>query len=92
MILSTITVLAAGGVAAAPPEGSAVKAGTASVSLLILCLLAAWICVKTKGAQWPHIAIGIAIGVVGQASFIGTITWEIIDIIVGLLNKAGASF
>jgi hypothetical protein len=74
-----------------PPATSAATTGTATVSLLVLCAAAAWMMVKTKGAQWPHIGIGVAIGVVGSATFIGAITWSILDIVINVVNQIGSA-
>jgi hypothetical protein len=83
---------APGGVLPTPPAGSHATAGTASVSLLLLLALAAWICVKQKGAQWPHIGLGVAIGVVGAGTFVGAVTWNVLGILTQLLSQLGASF
>lgn len=99
MILATIhhlTLLAEatapGGVLPTPPAGTKANAGTASVSLILLLGLAAWICVKQKGAQWPHIGLGVCIGVVGAGTFIGAVTWNVLGIFTQLLSSLGASF
>jgi hypothetical protein len=85
---------APGGVVPKPPEGTNVAGGaaTASVSLLLLLGLAAWICVKTKGAQWPHIGLGILIGVVGAGTIVGQVAWNFIGIFTQMLTSLGASF
>jgi hypothetical protein len=86
------------GVLPAPPPGVSGLAGTAgtataSVSLLVLLALAAWICVKQKGAQWPHIALGVAIGVVGSGTFIiGGLTWAVLGVIVQVITQIGHTF
>ena len=100
MILSTVTHLAVlaqsapGGVVPKPPEGVNVAGGatTATVSMLLLLALAAWICVKTKGAQWPHIGLGILIGVVGAGTIVGQVAWNVLGIFTQLLTSLGASF
>lgn len=96
-ILATIAVLAQaapGGVVPKPPDGVDVAGGatTASVSLLLLLALAAWVCVKTKGAQWPHVGLGVLIGVVGASTFVGQVSWAVIGIFTQLLTSLGASF
>lgn len=100
MILSTVTHLAVlaqaapGGVVPKPPDGVNVAGGatTASVSMLLLLALAAWICVKQKGAQWPHIGLGILIGTLGAGTIVGQVSWNVIGIIGQLLAGFGASF
>jgi hypothetical protein len=99
--LTTVLVLAQaapgapGGILPTPPPGTnlgAAGAATASVSLLLLLAVAAWVCVKQKGAQWPHIGLGVAIGVVGAGTFVGAMTWSVLGIIVQLINQLGHSF
>jgi hypothetical protein len=88
------TTAAPGGVVPKPPPGTNVAGGvaSASVSMLLLLALAAWICVKQKGAQWPHIGLGILIGVVGAGTIVGQVSWNVIGIITQLLSGLGASF
>lgn len=85
---------APGGIVPQPPAGTNVAGGaaTASVSMLLLLALAAWICVKQKGAQWPHIGLGILIGVVGAGTIVGQVSWNVIGIFTQLLSGLGASF
>jgi hypothetical protein len=75
-----------------PPSGGAATPTTATVSLLLLVLLAAYFCVKQKGAQWPHIGVGVAIGVLGASTFIGTLTWSVLNVVITIVNQIGASF
>jgi hypothetical protein len=65
--------------------------GSATVPLILLCGLAAWICVKQKGAQWPHIGIGIAIGVLGAGTFIGDLVHSILNVLLEIANKVGGA-
>lgn len=78
-----------GGVIPAPPPGHAAHAATASVSLLLLLFVAAWVCAKTKGAQWPHIGLGVLIGVVGAGTLVGAVAWDVVDVLQKVVNAVG---
>jgi hypothetical protein len=79
-------------IAPSPPAGSAATPGSASVSLLLLLALAAYLMVKTKGAQWPHVGIGVLIGVVGATTVIGSLSWSVINVLIQLVNQIGSAF
>jgi hypothetical protein len=65
---------------------------SATIPLVLLCLGAAWLAVKTKGAQWPHISIGVAIGVLGANTFIGTLVHSVLDVLVQIAQQIGHAF
>jgi hypothetical protein len=88
----TATVSAFAQIAPTPPKGSAATPGSASVSLLLLLALAAYLMVKTKGAQWPHVGIGVLIGVVGATTVIGSLSWSVINVLIQLVNQIGSAF
>jgi hypothetical protein len=75
-----------------PPAGGAATTGTASVSLVLLLGLAAYLMVKTKGAQWPHVGIGVLIGVVGATTVIGSLSWAVLNVLIQIVNQIGSSF
>lgn len=83
---------APGGLLPTPPPGATAGTATASISMLLLLAVAAWVCVKQKGAQWPHIFLGVAIGVVGSGTFVGSLTWSVLGIINQLITQIGANF
>jgi hypothetical protein len=89
-LTATITTFAQ--IAPTPPAGSPATPATASVSLLLLLGLAAYLMVKTKGAQWPHVGLGVLIGVVGATTVIGSLSWSVINVLIQLVNQVGHSF
>jgi hypothetical protein len=88
----TATVSTFAQIAPTPPTGGAATPGSASVSLLLLLALAAYLMVKTKGAQWPHVGIGVLIGVVGATTVIGSLSWSVINVLIQLVNQIGSAF
>lgn len=89
-LTDTVTTLAQ--IAPTPPTGSAATPTTASVSLLLLLGLSAYLMVKTKGAQWPHVGLGVLIGVVGATTVIGSLSWAVINVLIQIVNQIGSSF
>jgi hypothetical protein len=65
---------------------------TATIPLLLLCVVAGWFCVRYKGAQSPHVIVGVCIGVLGANTFIGTLVHSLLDVLIKIGTQVGNSF
>jgi hypothetical protein len=77
----------------APGAGStAVSQVSPSVVLFVLFGVAILVCMRSRRAQWPQIVLGVAIGVVGAGTVIGSVTWSLVDVVSQVVLQVSQQF